>query len=117
MTGNFAKSLLSGSTNGKQIKVTGTNTAGHITVHTAVSGTSAADEIWLYACNTSASAVLLTLEWGGTTAPDNNMVATYPNSGRVLIVDGALLQNGLVVYAFAATANVVVLDGFVNNIT
>jgi hypothetical protein len=114
----YTKNLLSGSTNGKQIKVTGTSSGAAVTLHTAVSGTSAVDEIWLYACNTSSSAVTLTICWGGTTAPDNNMVISLPGtSGRVLVVDGALLQNGLVVSAFASTANVVVLDGFVNGIS
>jgi hypothetical protein len=118
MTGTFAKSLLSGSTNGKQIKVTGTSSGAAVTIHTAVSGTSAADEIWIYACNTSASAVTLTICWGGTTAPDNNIIASIPaQAGRYLVADGMLLQNSLVVSAFAATGNVIVLDGFVNNIT
>jgi hypothetical protein len=59
----FSKRLLSGSTDGKAIKVVQTATAG-TTIHTAVSGTSDIDEIWLYAVNSSASAVKLTLEWG-----------------------------------------------------
>ena len=117
MTGNFSKSLLSGSTNGKQIKITATVAGSAVTLHTAVSGTSAADEIWLYATNTSTASVLLTICWGGTTAPDNNILTIIPPQSRVLICDGILLQNSLVASAFAAVANVIAMDGFVNNIT
>jgi hypothetical protein len=49
----FSKELLSGSTNGKAIKVAETATAG-TTIHTAVSGTASFDEVWLYAHNSSA---------------------------------------------------------------
>lgn len=114
---SYSKQLLSGSTNGKGIKVAATATAG-TTIHTAVSGTSSIDEIWLYANNTSASAVKLTLEWGEATAPDGNIEISIPaeGTGMVLIAPGILLQNGLVVKAFAATANVINIFGYVNRI-
>ena len=113
----FSKQLLSGSTNGKAIKVVQTATAG-TTIHTAVSGTSNIDEIWLYAVNSSASAVKLTLEWGQADAPDGNIeLSVAPESGLVLLTAGLLLQNSLVVKAFAATANVILIHGFVNRIT
>ena len=67
----YSKHLLSGSTNGKNISVTGTSTGASVTVHTATSGTSNLDEIWLYAANTSAAAVVLTVEFGGTTDQDD----------------------------------------------
>lgn len=113
----FSKRLLSGSTDGKAIKVVQTATAG-TTIHTAVSGTSDIDEIWLYAVNSSASAVKLTLEWGEATAPDGNIeLAVAAESGLVLLTAGLLLQNSLVVKAFAASANVILIHGFVNRIT
>jgi hypothetical protein len=113
----FTKTLLSGSTNGKAIKVAATATAG-TTIHTAVSGTSSLDEIWLYAHNSSASAVKLTLEWGEATAPDGNIEINIgaEGTGLVLVSPGLLLQNSLVVKAFAATANVITLTGYVNRI-
>jgi len=113
----FTKQLLSGSTNGKAIKVAATATAG-TTIHTAVSGTSSLDEIWLYAHNSSASTVKLTLEWGEATAPDGNIEINIgaEGTGLVLVSPGILLQNSLVVKAFAATANVVTLTGYVNRI-
>ena len=114
----YLKKLLSGSTNGKQIKVVGTVAGSATTIHTAVSGTSSLDEIWLYAFNSSSSAVVLTVCFGGTTAPDNNIVLTVPaQAGRTLVCDGMLLQNSLVVSAFAASSNVIIIDGFVNAIS
>lgn len=114
---SYSKQLLSGSTNGRGIKVVATATAGTL-IHTAVAGTSPEDEIWLYAHNTSASAVKLTLEWGGTTAPDDHIEISIPaeGAGLVLVAPGILLQNGLVVRAFAATANVINIFGYVNRI-
>ena len=113
----FSKRLLSGSTDGKAIKVVQTATAG-TTIHTAVSGTSDIDEIWLYAVNSSASAVKLTLEWGQADAPDGNIeLSVAAESGLVLLTAGLLLQNSLVVKAFAATTNVILIHGFVNRIT
>lgn len=111
----FSKQLLSGSTDGKAIKVVQTATAG-TTVHTAHA--TALDEIWLYAVNSSASSVKLTIEWGQADAPDGNIELTIASeSGLTLVTPGLLLQNSLVVKAFAATANVILLHGYVNRIT
>ena len=113
----YSKQLLSGSTNGRGIKVVATATAGTL-IHTAVAGTSSEDEIWLYAHNTSASAVKLTLEWGGVTAPDDHIEINIgaEGTGMILVAPGLLLQNGLVVRAFAGTANVLNIFGYVNRI-
>lgn len=112
----FTKTLLSGSTNGKAIKVGATGATG-ATLHTAVSGTSSLDEIWLYAVNSSVSDVKLTIEWGETTAPDGNIELTISGeAGLVLVIPGLLLQNSLVVTAFAATTNVINIHGYVNRI-
>jgi hypothetical protein len=116
----FTKQKLSGSTDGLAIKVTGTSTAATVTLHTAVAGTTVGtfDEIWLYANNTSSSAVKLTLEWGTATAADGNIELTIAaESGLVLVVPGLILQNSKVVKAFAATADVILLTGYVNAIT
>lgn len=114
----FTKTLLSGSTNGKAIKVAATATAGTL-IHTAVSGTSSLDEIWLYAHNTSSSAVKLTLEWGGVAAPDDHIEINIgaEGTGMILVAPGILLQNSLVVRAFAGTANVLNIVGYVNRIS
>jgi hypothetical protein len=112
----FTKALLSGSTNGKGIKVVQTATAGTL-IHTAVAGASSMDEVWLYAYNGHTADVVLTIEWGEATVPDGNIVVTIPaKQGRFMITDGRLLQNTLVIRAFAATANVIIIDGFINAI-
>ena len=113
----FSKQLLSGGTNGKNVKVVATASAG-TTIHTAVSGTSDMDEVWLYAMNTDSSDRKLTIEYGGTTSPDDlTEVTIATEAGWVLVCPGLLLQNSLVVKAFAAAANVVVINGYVNRIT
>lgn len=111
----FTKLKLSSSTDGKGIKVVATATPG-TTIHSA--HLTDLDEIWIYAVNSSASPVKLTLEWGEVTAPDGNIEVTIPGeSGLYLIVPGLLLTNSLVVKAFAGTANVILIHGFVNRIT
>ncbi len=113
----YSKELLSGGTNGKNIKVAATATAG-TTIHTATSGTSNLDEIWLYACNTDSTDRKLTIEYGGATSPDElTEITISAEAGWVLVVPGLLLQNSLVVKAFAAAANVVNINGFVNRVT
>jgi len=113
----YSKELLSGSTNGKNIKVAATATAG-TTIHTATSGTSNLDEIWLYACNTDSTDRKLTIEYGGATSPDElTEITITAEAGWVLVCPGLLLQNSLVVKAFAAAANVVNINGFVNRVT
>ena len=116
---SFLKRKLSGSTDGKPIKVVQTATAGD-TVHTAVAGTTAGtfDEIWLWAYNGHTDAVQLTIEFGGVTVPDQNIIVSLASkSGLVPIVPGLILQNGMVVKAFASTANVITISGFVNAVT
>jgi len=111
----FTKLKLSGSTDGKGIKVVQTSTAGD-TIHTAHA--TDLDEIWIYAVNSQAAAVKLTLEWGQADAPDGNIEVTIPGeSGLFLVAPGLLLTNSLVVKAFAGTASVVIIHGFVNRIT
>ena len=111
----FSKLKLSGSTDGKQIKVAATATAG-TTIHT--SHATALDEVWLFAVNSDTTARKLTIEWGETTAPDGLIEVTIPaESGYLLVVPGLILTNSLVVKAFAGTANVLLVNGYVNRIT
>ena len=113
----YSKQLLSASTNGKQILVSATGSGSAVTLHTAVAGTTNLDEIYLYAYNDYVSGVQLNVSWGGTGEPSDIMRVTIPSKiGRTLIVDGKLLQNSLAVKAYASIANVVIIDGFVNNI-
>ena len=114
----FSKVVLSGSTNGKQIKVTGTTTGTSVVVHTAGTGTPNSDEIWIYATNNSTADVNLTIEWGAAASPDDLIQMSIPSKqGLYLLIPGLVLNNGLPVKAWAATANVISLSGWVNRIT
>ena len=105
---------------GLGVKVAATATAG-TAIHTASATATTIDEIWLYAVNSSTSSVKLTIEWGEATAPDGNIeVTVLPEAGLVTVIPGLPLQGNAtakVVRAFAATANVIVVHGFVNRIT
>jgi len=108
---------LSGSTHGRGVKVVATATAG-TTIHTATSSATDCDVITLYAFNSDSAAVNLTLEWGGVTAPDDNIKLSIPaNSGLTLVCPDLVLRNSLIVKAFAGTANVVTIHGFANRVT
>ena len=114
------KRKLSGSTDGRPVKVVATASAG-TTIHTAVTTVTtpgAFDEIWLWAVNSDTVDRLLTIQFGGTTSPDDSIQYTVPaQDGLHLVVPGLVLQNTTIVRAFAAAANVILLSGFVNQIT
>ena len=116
----FSKITLSGSTDGRGIKVAATASAG-TTIHTASSTATTYDEIWLYVQNTSASSVKLTVQWGGTSSPDDDIEVTVAaEAGLMLVAPGLILKGNatpLVVRAFAATTNVLTIHGYVNRIT
>ena len=117
----FTKKILSGSTDGKAVLVVATATAGTL-IHTgATTPITTLDEVWIYAVNSSASSVKLTIEWGEATAPNGNIeVTVQPEAGLVTVVPGLLLKGNatpLTVKAFAATASVIAIHGFVNQIT
>ena len=110
----ISKLVLSGSTNGRIIKIVATATAG-TTIHTA--DASSLDEIYLWAVNSSPSAVKLTIEYGGVASPDDLIEVLIPaEDGLFAVLPGLILTNSLVVAAFAGTANVVMVGGFVNRI-
>lgn len=117
MANTYTKFKLSGSTDGKMIKIVPTSTSpGTATIHTAHA--TALDEIWLWAVNSDTVARLLTIEKGGVASPDCLIQVTIPSkSGLMLILPGTLLTNSLVLSAFAAAANVIMIDGYVNRIS
>jgi len=117
----FTKVKLSGSTDGKGIKVVQTASTG-TTIHATGTSATIIDEVWLYAYNSHSSAVVLTIQNGGTTSPDNDIKVTIPaTSGLVLVVPGLILTGtgsvASTVYAYAATANVITITGYVNRIS
>lgn len=117
----FTKLKLSGSTDGRPVKVAATAIGTGTTIHTGSATATTYDEIWIYAMNSSSSAVKLTLGWGGTTDPDDLIELTVqPEAGLVTVAPGLLLKGNatpLIVKAAAATADVITIHGFVNQIT
>ena len=116
----YSKVVLSGSTQGKAIKVAATASTG-TTIHATGTSSSIIDEIWLYAYNSDTTARLLTVQFGGTTSVDDDIRVTIPaQSGLVLVAPGLVLTGtgsaANTVRAFAATANVITIHGYVNRI-
>jgi hypothetical protein len=118
MANTFLKLPLSASVDGKRILIVGTGSGVATSIHTATSDPSSTDEVWLYAYNDSTSSLSCTVMWGGTTEPDDvSRISLASQAGRILIIDGQLIQNGLIVKAYAQVPNKVTVDGFINRIT
>jgi hypothetical protein len=89
----FTKQVLSGSTDGKAIKVAEDCYGWHTSFTTGSATVTTLDEVWLYAVNSSASSVKLTIEWGEATAPDGNIeVTVQPEAGLVTVIPGLLIK-------------------------
>jgi hypothetical protein len=117
-TTTYSKVPLSNSSYGKQILISGTASGSATLLHTTQpSGSQFTDECYIYAYNDSTSSILTSILWGGTNEPNDVIRNTIPSkSGRMLLVDGKILQNGLTVQAYAQVPNVITMDGFVNRI-
>lgn len=114
----FTKINLSGSTQGKPIIVVAIASPG-TAIHTAIAGTAAEDEIYLWVSNLHTAPVALTLEWGGVTDPDHLLckaVSIPANSGPIPIAVGQILHNALLVKAFADVASKLSITGYVHRI-
>jgi hypothetical protein len=104
----------SGSTDGMAILVVQTATAG-TTIHTAVSGSTSYDEVWLYAYNSDTVTRNLTIEFGNATAPDHNIVVPVTSkTGLLCVVPGLRLNNSATVKAFADAASKVTITAMIN---
>ena len=111
----YSPQIASGSTNGKMVKVAATSTPGTL-LHTAHA--TDYDEVYVWAVNSSGSGVKLTIELGGTGAPDDLIEKTIAaEDGLTLIVPGIRLTGGVVVRAFAASGNVILCAVNVNRIS
>lgn len=110
----FSKVVLSGSTDGRAIKLTATATPGTV-IHTA--DASALEEIYLLAVNSASTPKNVTVEFGGVSSPDDLIEVQVPAGGGLFsILPGLILTNSLVVRSFAETTNVVMIHGYVNRI-
>lgn len=116
----YTKEKLSGSTTGAAIKIAATSSTG-TTIHATGTSATVIDEVWLFAYNSSASAVPLTIQYGGTATPDNDIKISIPSqSGLTLIVPGLILSGtgsaASTIYAYAGTTNVITISGYVNRV-
>ncbi len=118
MSADITKQELSGSTDGNPILITVTSgsSSGDL-IHTSVAVANEWDEVWLWAVNNDTIARLLTLQYGGTTNPNNTVPITIPaQSGLTLVLPGTIMGNGKVLRAICASANKVSVLGYVNRI-
>ena len=116
----FTKVPFSAQTDGEPIKVVATASTG-TTIHTTGVSATEFDEVWLYAYNSDTAARLLTIQFGGTATPDDDIKIPIPSqSGLTLVIPGLILAGtgsaGNTVYAYASAANVVTVAGYVNRI-
>lgn len=108
---------LSASTDYQGILVAATATPG-TAIHTAASvvNTVGADELYLWAENFHTAGLLLTLEWGGVTSPNNLKTFTIPAKTELLVIGGQCITNARVIRAFAETTNLIIVSGYINRI-
>lgn len=108
MAGVYLRRPLSGSTDGRGKKITTTSTPGD-TLHTAQASGILIDAVTLSFYNSDTVVRRVTVEWGGTTAPDDNIVIDLlpKGSGALPVVLDGVIRNSLVIKAFCDAANVV----------
>lgn len=120
MANAVSKIPFSAASTGNGVKIAATATPG-TTVHTTGAVSGVTDEVWLYFYNSHTTDVIVTIEYGGATAPDQNDILTVPfKSGLVLAIPGLILTQAggaQTVKVFAATTNVVIAYGYVMRIT
>jgi hypothetical protein len=121
MANDVKRIPLSGTTQGKGIKIAATATPG-TTLHTTGTGAVDVDVVWIYITNSDTTARKVTVEWGGVTVPDDNIELTIPaESGLTLVIPGLSLLGtgsaGNIIRAFCATTNVCVAFGYVDRVT
>lgn len=106
---------LSGSTNGRGIKIAATATPGTL-LHTAHATN--LDELWLWIVNSDTTDRKVTIEAGGVSSPDDLIEKTIPaESGLKLVIPGIKYTGSVAIRAFGATANVLMAHGYVNRIS
>jgi hypothetical protein len=116
----YSKYVLSGSTNGLPVVVLATGLVG-TTIHTAPTGTTGMDEVYLWAANTATTDRFITLTVGtGTTATDNKTISSFTVpalDGLYQILPGVPYYKEQVVKCYAtATDGVVSITGYANRI-
>lgn len=110
--------VLSGSTRGRPIQITGTASGSANTIHTATTTSGQLDRVYVWLTNTSTSAITVTIEFG-TTGTANELNLIVPAKETVLAVDGAVLGGAATdtIKAYASTGSVVNAFGRVERLT
>jgi len=116
MATTVTKIILSGSTNGKPIKVVATATPG-TTIHTGTSNTTAGngETCIVSVYNSDTVDRTITFECGGTASPDNHVKRTI-FAGDTVGVPLPFINSTGVVGAFGSAANVLVVSGYAEKI-
>ena len=118
--GDITTGYLSGQTDGKNILITATTSGGAQTIHSVASGTTTLEFITIEACNSNASHASngLWLLMGGTTVPNDLIhIDLAHGDGAVVVQDKRLMQNGVIVKAYADNANGIVVYGYYQRYT
>jgi len=110
----ISKVILSGSTDGKPIVITTTESPGNL-IHRA--SATEIDEIWIYLNNTSDTSVVTTIQWGLTTTVGSIIQNVPGQAGLYLAIPGLVLTNNSIVTVFASVSDVITVLGFVNRIS
>ena len=113
----ISKVILSGSTNGLPISVTGANSGAAVDIHDVGSGTSNLDEVWLWATNVSTTTTARLVIEFGSADENQNIVCMINPSETVAVVPGIPLCNSKEIEAFASVADLINIFGYVNRIT
>ena len=120
----YSKLPLSQSSYGSSITVVATGlTATGTLCHTIPISSGYIDETWLYATNSTASDLTLTMTYGGTNMTGdilfNGIVEAY--AGNTLIVPGLILQGNSSyapsIYAWGSAVSGINIFGYVNRIS
>jgi len=111
---NFLKARLSENILGEPIHIT-TNSSPGTLVHDLVDGYTSLDEVWLYASNTTASSVIVTVELGGA-GLKHEVKETVDGNKTALVIPGLPMHGNGKISVYAGTANVINVYGWVNEI-
>lgn len=114
---NFTTRVLSGSTRGRPIQITGTSSGTANTLHTATTTAGELDRVFIDLTNISSSPVVVTVEFG-TTGAGNEIDITVPANTTVPAIEGKVIGGAATdtIKAYAATGSVINAIGRVERI-
>jgi hypothetical protein len=105
--------ILSGSTNGQPIQITGTTTGTAVLVHNPGAGNT--DQVWLYITSTSNANQFITLEFGGT-GVGNEIDMIIGAHDCVLVVAGATISGNNPINVYGQVANLINVFGYARRV-